>query len=278
MRYAILMWTNIKGLRDGPNTECEVRRTIMYKRLYLPILFVLVAIVCLGWTAGGEAATLDTDPNLAGWWKFDETSGKTAADSSKFARKGTLKGGLSFDKDSVDGRTGKALRLDGRDDYVEITKYKGVTGTRPRTVSAWIKTTEDRGEITSWGADDFGKMWIYGHIRGRIGITPSGGYLYINAATDDDQWHHVAVVVRQAELPNLHDDVIHYLDGTPAEIHDIGLLDLWPLQTGEDLDVRIGRRFKGLLDDVRIYDRALSDEEVKALFQLRSNRPIRKSK
>lgn len=250
----------------------------MCRRPNLPILIVLVAIAYLGWTAGGEAATLDTDPNLVGWWKFDETSGKTAADSSKFARKGTLKGGLSFDKDSVDGRTGKALRLGGRDDYVEIANYKGVTGTRPRTVSAWIKTTEDRGEITSWGAEDYGKMWIYGYIRGRIGVTPSGGYLYINAATDDDRWHHVAVVVRQAELPNLHDDVIHYLDGTPAEIHDIGLLDLWPVQTGKDLDVRIGRRFKGLLDDVRIYDRALSDEEVNALFQLKSNQPIRKSK
>ena len=38
--------------------------------------------------------TLDTDPNLAGWWKFDEVSGKIAADSSKHQRKGALKGGL----------------------------------------------------------------------------------------------------------------------------------------------------------------------------------------
>ena len=36
----------------------------------------------------------------------------------------------------------------------------------------------------------------------------------------------------KAELPNLHDDVTLYLDGAPAEIHDIGLLDLWPIQTG----------------------------------------------
>ena len=221
--------------------------------------------------------TLDTDPNLVGWWKFDETSGKTAADSSRHGRKGTLKGGLSFDNNSAEGRIGRALKLNG-DDYVEITKYKGVTGTRPRSVSTWIKTKSSRGEITSWGADDYGKMWIYGFIRGRIGITPSGGYLYINAETHDDKWHHVAVMVRQAELPNLHDDVKHYLDGEPAEIHDIGLLDLWPIDTGKEIDVRIGRRFNGLLDDVRIYDRALSDEEVKALFRLRSGRPLPKKK
>jgi hypothetical protein len=72
---------------------------------------------------------------------------------------------------------------------------------------------------------------------------------------NDDNWHHVAVVVDDVELPNLHDDVRLYQDGKLAEIHDIGLLDLWSINTGNDLDVRIGRRFKGLIDDVRIYDR-----------------------
>ena len=227
-----------------------------------------------------KPVTLDTDPNLVGWWKFDEVSGKTAADSSRHRRKGALKGGLSFEKDSVLGRTGKALKLDGGDNYVEITKYKGVSGTRPRTVAAWVRTATPEGEIMSWGADDFGKMWIFCFIKGRkrIGVTPDGGYFYMNDATDDDKWHHVAAVVQDTELPNLHDDVTLYKDGALAEIHDIGLLDLWPIETGSDLDVRIGRGFKGLLDDVRIYDRALSEDEIKALFTLQSSRPLPKSK
>jgi hypothetical protein len=99
----------------------------------------------------------------------------------------------------------------------------------------------------------------------------------MNPETHDDQWHHVAVVVRQAELPNLHDDVKLYLDGGPAEIHDIGLLDLWPLQTGDKLNVRIGRGFKGCLDDLRLYDRALPDDQIQALFKLESNRPLTSS-
>jgi len=222
--------------------------------------------------------TLDTDPHLVGWWKFDDTSGKTAADSSKYDRKGALEGGLSFDKNSVSGKTGKALNFDGRGDSIEITKYKGVTGTRPRTVAAWIKTTTSRGQIMSWGSDDYGKMWNFGFIRGRVGVTPNGGYLYINDATDDDEWHHVAAVVVEAELPNLHDDVKLYKDGTPAEIHDIGLLDLWPIDTGSDMDVTIGRQFKGLIDDVRIYDRPLVEDEIEALFRLRSDRPLPKSR
>jgi len=240
----------------------------------------VVLCVCWGIAAGGKnkPRTLDNDPNLVAWWKFDETAGKTAADSSGHGHKGTLKGGLTFEKGSVPGRIGKALKFDGKEGFIEVAKYKGVTGTRPRTVAAWIKTRSARGEIISWGADDFGKMWRYCFIRGRLGLTPSGGYLYINDRTDDDQWYHMAVVVREAELPNLHDDVVHYKNGERAEIHDIGLLDLWPVNTGKELDVRIGRGFAGQIDDLRIYDRALSADEIKALFQLKSNQPLPKSK
>jgi hypothetical protein len=251
----------------------------MCGKLSLPI--VLACALCIVCTAAekDKPITLDNDPNLVGWWKFDEASGKTAADSSRYGHKGTLKGDLSFsagslpgEGNSASGRIGKALKLQGGDDYVEITGYKGVTGTRPRTVAAWIRTTTDRGEIISWGADDYGKMWTFGFIRGRIGVTPKGGYLYINDAVHDNQWHHLAAVVRKAELPNLHDDVKLYKDGTLAEIHDIGLLDLWPIETGSKFDMRIGRGFNGLIDDVRIYDRPLSEDEIKALFTLQTGR------
>jgi len=215
--------------------------------------------------AGAPPGGLDADPHLAAWWKFDDASGTTAADSSKHGRAGTLQGGLAFDKNSAPGRIGKALSLDGKGS-VEITGYKGVTGTAPRTVAAWVKTKAAKGTILAWGHEDFGKMWTFGFIRGRVGVSPKGGYLYMNAATTDDAWHYVAVVVVVAPLPNLHDHVRLYLDGELAPIHDIGLLDLWPVDTGSDLDVRIGAGFVGLLDDVRLYDRALSDEEVKALF------------
>jgi hypothetical protein len=222
--------------------------------------------------------TLDTDPNLIGWWTFDEAAGTTAVDSSGHKRDGTLQGELSFDKNAAPGKTGGALGFGGQGARVEIKDYKGIAGTHPRTVAAWIKTDSARGEIVAWGTEDFGQMFIVGHIRGRIGTTPRGGYLYMNPETNDNKWHHVAVVVEQAELPNLHDNVTLYLDGEPAVIHDIGLLDLWPIQTGQDLDVRIGRGFRGLLDDLRLYDRALSDEEAKALFHGRTDQPLSESK
>jgi hypothetical protein len=241
----------------------------MYRIGILACSLLLAAAVY----AAGDKPTLDTDPNLVGWWKFDETTGTIAADSSRHQRHAALKGDLSFDKISAPGRAGNAVRLNGKDGSLEVAKCKGVAGTRPRTVAVWVKTTATRGEIVSWGTEDFGRMFTFGFIRGRIGITPRGGYYYMNPETHDDQWHHVAVVVRDVEMPNLHDDVTLYLDGVPTEVHDIGLLDLWPIETGNELDVRIGRRFEGSLDDLRIYDRALTDSEINTLFKLQSNRP-----
>ena len=214
-------------------------------------------------SAGEPAAQPpNTDRHLVGWWTFDG-DGKTAADSSKGGHAGTFEGGAVFEA----GRIGQAVALDGKDACIRIAGFKGVTSSGPRTVAAWIKTAKAGGDIVAWGADDHGKLWKFGFVRGRVGVSPKGGYLYMRAALNDDAWHHVAVVVLEASVPNLHDHVKLYADGEPAEIHDIGLLDLWPIETGDKLDVTIGRGLKGLMDDVRIYDRALSEDEIKALFQ-----------
>lgn len=246
----------------------------------IDVLVVLLA--CVFWnaptqlageppaSASGTATSLDTDPALIGWWRFDESSGRKASDSSSQAHDGILEGELSFDTHSAPGKVGKALRLDGSGQMVRVAGFKGITGTRARTVCLWVKTAADKGQIVAWGTDDHGKMWIFGHIRGRVGVTPKGGYLYINESIADDKWHHVAVVVDKADLPNLHDHVRLFKDGAPAVIHDIGLLDLWPIETGNQIDVQIGRGFKGLLDDLRIYERALSEEELGELFKLQN--------
>ncbi len=244
-----------------------MRKTII-PLLAAVLLFALAGAALRQTAAAGKAepANLDTDPHLAGWWKLDDASGTTAADASKHARKGTLGGGLSFDKDSVAGRVGKALKLDGKAGVIEIRGYKGVAGTRPRTVAAWIKTNSSRGEIVAWGRREAGKMWNFGFNRGRVGVMPHGGMLIMNDPVHDGKWHHVAVVMKEAERPNLHDDVTLYKDGQRAIIHDIGILDLWPIDTGEEMDVRIGRGFNGLIDEVRIYERALSSDEIEALI------------
>ncbi|MHC4156394.1 MAG: hypothetical protein ACYST6_15940 [Planctomycetota bacterium] len=96
-----------------------------------------------------EAVEPDPSRGLAGWWKLDEDSGKTAADSSGNGRDGTLMGNVSFDNNSVEGQVDKALRLEGEGVQVQITGYKGVTGTAPRTVAAWIKTEHNDGPTSA---------------------------------------------------------------------------------------------------------------------------------
>jgi hypothetical protein len=222
----------------------------------------------------GKAANLDTDPQLVGWWKLDETSGKTAADSSKHGHHGTLKGHLSFDTDSVPGRIGKALKIGGgAENFIEITGYKGITGARPRTVAAWIKTASPQGLLASWGEDEPGRMWVFQIMGTGIHVHLRGGYLYTDSKVHDDAWHHVAVVVEETDTPSLGNGVKLYTDGDLPKIHDIGLLDLYPIATGSNLNVGIGRGLKGLLDDVRIYDRALTPKEIKALFAAPTGRP-----
>jgi hypothetical protein len=241
--------------------------------LFLGVLFLAVARCASETTAAPplssstKATRLDADPNLVARWKFDETSGKTAGDSSGRNHPGTLEGGLSFETHSVPGRNGRALKFDGNDGCVRIAGYKGVTGVQPRTIAAWVKLTAVSGEIVSWGLNDHGKMWTFGFIRSGLGVTPHGGYLYMKPGLEDNAWHHVASVVHEGSPPNLHDDVKLYRDGEPAELDDIGLLDLWPIETGAKMDVRIGWRLKGLIQDLRIYDRPLSEEEIKSVFR-----------
>jgi len=240
-------------------------------------LLTIAAISLPGAAAEKKPVALDKDPHLVGWWKFEETKGVTAADSSplKAKRKGTLSEGLKFEVASVEGKVGKGIKLTA-DQYVEIKGYKGVTGTKPRSVAAWFKTKKNRGDIAIWGARDSGKQFRVGHIRGRLGITPFGGYYYMKEYTNDDKWHHIVLVITESELPNLHDNVRIFVDGKVAEVDDIGLLDLLPIETAKEADVRLGTGFEGILDDVRIYSRALELDEARTIYQGKSSKPMEK--
>ena len=55
-----------------------------------------------------DATNLDADPQLMGWWKFEDAGGTVAVDSSKHGRNGKLFGDMTFEKNSVSGRIGKA--------------------------------------------------------------------------------------------------------------------------------------------------------------------------
>ncbi len=218
------------------------------------------------------------EPNEAAWWSFDEGAGITAYDSSGYGHDGALIG----DPNWVTGydETGSALSFNGVDEYIEVTGYKGVSGTQSRTCAAWIKTSSSINQaILFWGDMENGTKWkfyfsdYYGAADlNHIQLSVNGGYVIGTTDLIDGQWHHVAAVLEDDGSPDA-SEIKLYVDGT-EETYSRVLAG--PIDTGSSNDVLIGAilgnsgpvlcQFDGLLDDVRIYDFALTDEMIDQLY------------
>jgi hypothetical protein len=209
--------------------------------------------------------------NLQLYLKLDETSGTTAQDDSIYNRPGVLNNGPSW---STAGKYGNALSFDGTDDYVDITGYQGITGTASRTCCAWIKTTAvGQGNILSWGADQAGQKWIFrAESSGVLSAAVYGGYVSTTAAINDGQWHHVAAVLNDDGSPSVN-EVLLYIDGvlqstSASNGQSIGTVASQNVILGAIKIAGVTSAYlNGLLDDVRIYNRALTASEIAALAQ-----------
>jgi M6 family metalloprotease-like protein len=213
---------------------------------------------------GGDFAIVGGDWlvefSLRAHWKLDGD----ASDSSGNGYSGTLYGGPVWDPN---GRIGGAIRLDGINDYVKIKGYKGIGGANSRTVTAWVNTESVRGDILSWGKEEAGRGWLF-HVNkyGVIKVSVSGGYIQGSTYVADGEWHHVAAV-----LPEGASDVSEveiYVDGdievdTTYSSRLIDTANYYKVKIGIYADT--GRYFDGLIDDVRIYDRALGQGEIEVL-------------
>jgi len=233
----------------------------MSKKLFFSMAFVIFLSIALTNAANAE------DPNLVGHWKLDVEGTGIVSDSSGNNHSGTLMGGASL----VPGFLGDAVEIATTGDYVEITGYSGVTGTQSRTVCAWIKT-EATGEIVSWGENVAGQKWIFrvqtsNGDPGTIRVEVNGGYSVASTDVRDGQWHHVAAVLVDDGSPDAN-EITLYLDGL-EEVISTELDE--PIDTASTGVVRIGDGpwnywpFIGLIDDVRIYDRALTQPELQEL-------------
>ncbi|MBE0537185.1 MAG: CotH kinase family protein, partial [Phycisphaerae bacterium] len=211
-----------------------------------------------------------TEQNLAARWKLDETIETTAADASGLNRHGDLVGQPSWNP--FGGRIDGALHLDGVDDHVVITGWKGITGSNPRTCTAWIRTPEVNGEILSWGLDVTGGRWnVVVEPAGLLRVEVGGGFVIGSTFLADNQWHHVAVVSDGTTT----DAIRLYVDGRRDTF--TAFLSQ-SINTSAANDVQIGafpgrvRYFGGNLDDIRIYDRELTDQEVWLLARTTATR------
>ncbi len=224
--------------------------------------FLMIFAVMLGIVLTSPANA--DDPNLVGHWKLDDEGTGILSDSSGNNHSGTFIGGASL----VPGLFGEAVEIATTGDRVEITGYPGVTGTKSRTVCAWIKT-ETTGEIVSWGENVAGQKWIFrvqtsNGNAGAIRVEVNGGYSVASTDVRDGQWHHVAAVLVDDGAPDAN-EITLYVDGSEEVI---SATNDEPIDTASTGVVRIGeapwhyRPFVGLIDEVRIYDRALTQPEL----------------
>ncbi len=207
--------------------------------------------------------------SLAAAYAFDEGVGSTTADSSGNGVTGQIQG-ASW---TTNARHGKALSFNGTSNYVNLGNPSSLQGTGSMTWSSWIYATAnptDDGNIiakSSWGNKNIGWQFKTTPDTGRqtfgILISPDGSN-YAERCSKTvrslNTWYYVAAVYNPSTAT--------------LDIYVNGVLDNGVLyntvprsQYSPSLSVTVGKRFdgflfKGVIDDLRVYTRALTQADI----------------
>jgi hypothetical protein len=198
-----------------------------------------------------------TDPSLVGWWKLDEDMGTTAVDWSGYGNHGTFEG----DPQWVPGYDGSALEFDG-DDYVDTGNTEDLANW---TVTAWVISPEAPSGASPSGPvhreKNYQFNWNHSDdiLRGaaalRVGGTWHGAsYQPLGANT----WYHLTATYDGSALNAYRDGVLITSNPAPSGPPD-----------SESGTLKLGRHataaqyFTGTVDNVRVYNKALTIEEIK---------------
>ncbi len=235
------------------------------------LLFIFIVSIALS-----SIADANLQEGLLGYWNLDEADGKTAADSSGNGNDAMLQGnGVKWKPNG--GRLGGALAFDGGGDAAEDDNGADyINGLTAITVAVWVKSAEtksDRGFIDGRdpGGDDTVLSLRYdaagfeagGSDLVKAGITTTGGVQRLETSSDvqTESWQHFALTWSSGN------ELALYIDGeldTPtfnSPATKGKLTDATKLVIGKG-EKDQGRSWNGLIDDVRIYDRVLDDDEI----------------
>jgi hypothetical protein len=203
------------------------------------------------------------DNRLIAHWKLDETEGFIAHDSAG-DKNGTVAGAIW---QPTGGKIDGALEFDGEFDLV-TTDFVLNPAEGPFSVFAWIKG-DAPGQVIISQADGTGQgsAWLCTDSSdGKLITTllnPPFSLLESESIITDDKWHHIGLVYDYDALCR------HlYVDG--AEVAKdidpvIGVPSTGGLYFGVGKDLNATSCFSGLIDDIRIYDQALSAKEIEEL-------------
>ncbi|MGD0028115.1 MAG: LamG domain-containing protein [Candidatus Bathyarchaeia archaeon] len=238
------------------------------KRLVLAtvvICAVLIAGLAILWQGGkvSEAAVLDAHPGLVGWWRFDETSGAVASDNTTNGNNGILQG--SPPPSWVTGKYGNALQFDGSHNYVQIPDSASLKPANI-TITAWINPTSVTGDTI------YSKNYPICTLR-YCQNTPSNPYPTFILTISGTQYEIVSSIAITYGAWNY---IAATFDGTTMNLYVNGQLAATATHSGSigwDTTVATiaentwGGYGAGIIDEVQIYNRALSATEIQADYQ-----------
>jgi len=209
------------------------------------------------------------DPTLVVWWTLDEGEGTTAVDWSGHGNHGALEGGPQW----VDGYAFGALEFDGVDDVGEVPLQPSITFEQGDSFSVlvWINTAvtpnPNDGIVGNYRitTTPYWMLLINGDGTANFNARDVGSAHSTSTASpnriDDSTWHHLAGIRdQQAKKLRL------YVDGDLVDELDDATEDI---NSGQSIWIgdHLNRYYEGLIDDARIYDRALTQDEVQQIMR-----------
>ncbi|MHC4143989.1 MAG: LamG domain-containing protein [Planctomycetota bacterium] len=199
-----------------------------------------------------------TDPDLIGWWTFDEGGGDTALDWSGHSNHGTVAG----DPEWVDGIMKGALDLSS--DYVAIDGVVDDITSTNITLSIWINSTQtNQGDMIAANDTGSGHPLEFYIESGRPGRYDGSDTTYTNApVVADGQWH-MMTYVRDGAVGRIYVDGVQ-VASDPATF-DLAAIARWSI--GQEWDSGPSNFYMGMVDDVRFYNKALTAEEIAVVMR-----------
>jgi hypothetical protein len=209
-------------------------------------------------------------PGLVGHWRLNEEEGSLAADASGHNNHGLLTDGPVW----TTGRFGGGLYFDGVDDFVDVPDSASLNPASQLTLAAWFNSDNvaSGAMLISKGANgtQYNLREFASSLRFRVKTGGVINDLEVPYAFTDGIWHHVAGVYNGSTMQV-------FVNGAPVGNVLARTGPISPDTVGVALGKRSGNTlnyFSGILDDVRIYNRALSTGEIAALAGLTDDRPL----
>ncbi len=248
-------------------------------------LIGLIGLICFfGSAKKAEASSLYKAPNnlgLLGYWSMEDGHGSSVTDFSGSRNHGTTSGIANPPTSSsgwtTSGKIGQALNFDGTNDYVDLGTKSSLNLTTTLSISGWVNRSNTGKYMIPLARRNSSNLqyqltWVRNgegthNDKVRLDLGLGGSITSFNStnAHTDTGWHHIAGTYDGANVKLYFDGA---LDGTTAETRSIDSYSI-PNEIGFDngvADPSLSAYSAGSIDDVRIYNRALSGTEILTLY------------